>query len=272
MAIQLAHSGRKGSTRRPWEGGGQIPSGERGGWPALAPSPLPFQPGDEPPVALDAAGMEKVRGQFAEAARRAVRLGFDAIEIHAAHGYLLHEFLSPLANQRGDDYGGSLENRMRFPLEIYDAVRAAVPTGVPVWPRISATDWVPGGWDIEAAVAFARALQRRGCPAIHVSSGGLSPRQSIPLEAGYQVPFAERIKADTGLVTIAVGLITEPAQAEAILAKRQADAVSLARAVLFDPRWPWHAAAALGDRVWAPAQYLRSAPREHKDLFSIEPG
>ena len=198
---------------------------------------------------------------------RRAALGLDGLEIHAAHGYLLHQFLSPIANKRSDEYGGSLENRMRFPLEIFDVVRAAFPADKPVWARISATDWVPGGWDIDGTVALSQALKARGCAAIHVSSGGVSPQQTIKLGPGYQVPFAQRVKAEVGLPTIAVGLITEPEQAEAIIANGEADAVSLARAMLYDPRWPWHAAARLGARVAAPHQYWRSQPREYKDLF-----
>ena len=218
-------------------------------------------------MALDAAGMAKIRTDFAAAARRAARLGVDGLEVHAAHGYLLHQFLSPIANRRSDEYGGSLENRMRFPLEIFDVVRAAFPADKPVWARISATDWVPGGWDIDGTVALSQALKARGCAAIHVSSGGVSPQQKITLGPGYQVPFARRIKAEVGLPTIAVGLITEAEQAEAIIAHGEADAVSLARAMLYDPRWPWHAAAELGGQVKAPPQYLRSQPRRHRDLF-----
>ena len=200
-------------------------------------------------------------------ARRAARLGLDGIELHAAHGYLLHQFLSPLANRRSDDYGGSLENRMRFPLEVFDAVRAAFPAGKPVWARISATDWVPGGWDIDGTLALAQALKGRGCAAIHVTSGGVSPAQAIKLGPSYQVPFAQRVKAEVGLPTLAVGLITDAVQAEAIIANGEADAVSLARAMLYDPRWPWHAAATLGARVVAPKQCWRSHPRELNGLF-----
>jgi len=267
LAIQLAHAGRKASSRAPWEGGQQIRLSEPGSWRASAPSALPHSPDEDAPTALDAAGLARIRTAFADTARRAARLGFDGIELHAAHGYLLHEFLSPLANQRDDAYGGSLENRMRFPLEVFDVVRAAFPADKPVWLRLSATDWVPGGWDIADAIAFSQALKARGCAAIHVSSGGVSPKQAIKLGAGYQVPYAQRIKAEVGLPTIAVGLITEPAQAEAIIGEGQADAVALARAMLYDPRWPWHAAAALGAQVQAPVQYWRSQPREFKDLF-----
>jgi 2,4-dienoyl-CoA reductase-like NADH-dependent reductase (Old Yellow Enzyme family) len=267
IAVQLAHAGRKASSRLPWEGGTQIPSSDPTGWKAVAPSAVPHLPNDEAPTALDAAGLKRVRDGFAEAARRAARLGLDGIEIHAAHGYLLHEFLSPVSNQRTDEYGGSLENRMRFPLEVFDAVRGAFPADKPVWVRVSATDWMPEGWDIEGTVAFAKALKARGCAAIHVSSGGISPQQQIKLGPNYQVPFAKRVKADVGLPTIAVGLITEAEQAEAIVANGEADAIALARAILYDARWPWHAAAKLGAQVDAPQQYWRSQPRELKDLF-----
>jgi 2,4-dienoyl-CoA reductase-like NADH-dependent reductase (Old Yellow Enzyme family) len=208
-----------------------------------------------------------VRDNFAEAARRAARLGIDAVEVHAAHGYLLHQFLSPLSNARDDEYGGSLANRMRFPLEVFEATRAAFTSGKPVGARVSATDWVEGGWDLEQTVAFAQELKRRGCDFIDVSSGGLSPRQKIVPGPNYQVPFAARIKEATGMPTIAVGLITEAEQAERILIEQQADMVALARGILYDPRWPWHAAATLGARVDAPPQYWRSQPRELKDLF-----
>ena len=267
IAMQLAHAGRKASSRAPWDGGQQIPAADADGWEAVAPSAIPHSPGEESPLALDAAGLARVRDGFAAAAQRAARLGLDGLEIHAAHGYLLHEFLSPLANRRTDEYGGSLENRMRFPLEVFRAVRAAFPAGRPVWARLSATDWVNGGWDLASSVAFARALEDAGSAAIHVSTGGVSPQQKIALGAGYQVPHAARIKAEVGLPTIAVGLITDPEQAETIVASGEADAVALARAMLYDPRWPWHAAAKLGAKVRAPKQYWRSQPREYKDLF-----
>ena len=267
VAMQLAHAGRKASSRAPWDGGQQIASAAADGWLAVAPSAIPHSPGEEPPLALDAAGLARVRDGFAEAARRAARLGMVGLEIHCAHGYLLHQFLSPLANQRDDAYGGSLENRMRFPLEVFRAVRAAFPAGRPVWVRLSATDWVDGGWDLDSSLAFAQALKEAGCAAIHVSTGGVSPQQKIALGAGYQVPYAARIKAEVGLPTIAVGLITEPEQAETIVATGEADAIALARAMLYDPRWPWHAAARLGAKVRAPKQYWRSQPREYKDLF-----
>jgi 2,4-dienoyl-CoA reductase-like NADH-dependent reductase (Old Yellow Enzyme family) len=267
MAIQLSHAGRKASSQPPWEGGGQIRPGQPLGWKTLAPSAVPHSDGEDPPLPLDRAGMDKVRDDFVAAAVRAARLGFEGIEIHMAHGYLLHQFLSPLANHRDDGYGGSLENRMRFPLEVFDAVRAVFPPDRPVWARVSATDWVPDGWDIEGTVALSKQLKARGCAAIHVSTGGLSPAQAIKLAPGYQVPYAQRVKAEVGVPTLAVGLITEPRQAEAIIAAGEADAVSLARAMLYDPRWPWHAAAELGAHVTAPKQYWRSQPRQYRDLF-----
>jgi 2,4-dienoyl-CoA reductase-like NADH-dependent reductase (Old Yellow Enzyme family) len=265
LAIQLSHAGRKGSSRAPWDGGTQIRSGEPGGWRAEAPSALPHGAAEEPPAALDAAGLARVKQGFVDAARRAQRAGLQGIELHAAHGYLLHQFLSPLANARDDAYGGSTENRMRFPLEVFDAVRAAV--SIPVWVRVSATDWVEGGWDVDQTIAFGRALAARACAALHVSSGGVSPAQQIPLGPGYQLPLARTVRDATGLPVIGVGLITEPAQAEAAIADGDADAVALARALLYDPRWPWHAAAALGAQVDAPAQYWRCTPHGVKNLF-----
>jgi 2,4-dienoyl-CoA reductase-like NADH-dependent reductase (Old Yellow Enzyme family) len=266
VAIQLAHAGRKASTRVPWKGGGFIPASE-GGWQTVAPSAIPFLPEEPTPIALDQAGLHRVRDAFVSAAQRADRIGLDGIELHGAHGYLLHQFLSPLSNHRTDAYGGSLENRMRFPLEVFDAVRRGFAPEKPVGIRISATDWVDGGWDLEQSIVFAKALEQRGCAYIHVSSGGLSPQQKIVLGPNYQVPFAEAIKRAVGIPVIAVGLITEPTQAEDILSSGQADLVALARAMLYDPRWPWHAAAAMGAQVDAPPQYLRSQPRAYKDLF-----
>jgi 2,4-dienoyl-CoA reductase-like NADH-dependent reductase (Old Yellow Enzyme family) len=271
IAIQLAHAGRKASSQKPWEGGASIAALEPGGWQTVAPSALPHAPGDAVPLALDAAGMQEVKQAFVDAALRAAKLGVDALELHAAHGYLLHQFLSPLANVRSDEYGGSLENRMRFPLEVFAAVRAALPQTarqpMTLGVRISATDWVDGGWDIEQSVAFAHAIKQAGADFIHVSSGGISPLQKIPVEPGYQVAFAARIKRETGLPTLAVGLITDAHQADAIIEQGEADMVALARAILFDPRWPWHAAAALGAQVDAPPQYWRSQPHEFKQLF-----
>jgi 2,4-dienoyl-CoA reductase-like NADH-dependent reductase (Old Yellow Enzyme family) len=267
IAVQLGHAGRKASSRPPWDGGRQIGPDEPGGWQPVAPSAVPHAADERPPLALDRAGLAHVRDSFAAAARRAARLGIDGIEIHGAHGYLLHQFLSPIANKRDDEYGGSLENRMRFPLEIYDVVRAAFPAERPVWMRISATDWVPNAWDIDGTLALSAALQRRGCAAVHVTTGGVSPEQAIRLGPGYQVPYARRVKAEVGIPTIAVGLITAPVQAETIIANEEADAISLARAMLYDPRWPWHAAAELGAQVWAPKQYWRCQPAGYEHLF-----
>ena len=266
VAIQLAHAGRKASSHAPWDGGMLIPP-DQGGWVPSAPSAIAHAAGEAPPQALDAGGLQRILRAFAASAARAHRLGIDAIEIHAAHGYLLHEFLSPLSNARSDEYGGSPQNRMRFPLAVFDAVRAAVPSQMPVGVRISASDWVEGGWDVEQSMALSLALRERGCSFIHVSSGGVSPQQKIPLGPGYQVPLAARIRAATSLPTIAVGLITGAKQAEAIIAEGQADLVALARAMLFDPRWPWHAAAELGAQVEAPKQYWRSQPQGLHRLF-----
>jgi 2,4-dienoyl-CoA reductase-like NADH-dependent reductase (Old Yellow Enzyme family) len=266
LGIQLGHAGRKASSAVPWEGGHNIPP-DAGGWQTVAPSPLPHSGGDTVPLALDLEGMRRIRDAFVAAALRSEGLGFDAVELHGAHGYLLHQFLSPLSNQRTDEYGGSLENRMRYPLEVFSAVRAALPPEMTLGVRISASDWVHGGWDIEQSVRFSQELERAGCHFVHVSSGGLSPKQKIPVGPGYQIQFAERIKRETGLPTIGVGMITDAGQAERILKADQADMVALARSMLFDPRWPWHAAAQLGDQVFAPPQYWRSQPREYKDLF-----
>lgn len=267
IAIQLAHAGRKASTDVPWKGGAQIAPGTDNGWQTVAPSPLPFSQGQNAPMALDKAAIEAIRDAFVAAARRANDLGLDAIQLHAAHGYLLHQFLSPLSNRRDDDYGGSLENRMRLPLEIFDAVRAAVPAHKPVTMRVSGSDWVEGGWDIEQTIAFSQALEARGCDAIHVSSGGLDPRQDIPVGPSYQVPLARAVKQAVDIPVVAVGLITEFEQAEAIVATGDADLIAIARTILYDPRWPWHAAAHLGASVKAPSQYLRSQPRQYKHLF-----
>jgi 2,4-dienoyl-CoA reductase-like NADH-dependent reductase (Old Yellow Enzyme family) len=267
IAVQLGHAGRKASSHVPWDGGQSLRPDE-GAWTTSAPSALPHAPGEPEPLALDAAGLQRIKDAFVQAARRADALGLDAIELHAAHGYLLHQFLSPIANRREDAHGGSLENRMRFPLEVFEAVRAAVPQRLPVGVRISATDWVEGGWDVAQSIVFAQALAARGCAFVDVSSGGVSPLQKIPVGPGYQVPLAEQVKAAVpGLPTFAVGLVTEPAQAEAIVAEDRADAVALGRAMLFEPHWPWRAAMELGAQVDVPPQYWRSQPREAKALF-----
>jgi len=269
IAIQLAHAGRKASTEVPWKGGAQVPPDHPNGWQTFAPSAIPFEAGQQPPVALDRDGLTRVREAFAAAAQRAARLGVDAVQLHCAHGYLLHEFLSPLSNRRDDEYGGSPENRMRFPLEVFDAVRAAFPADLAVSMRVSGTDWADGGWDIDQTIAFARALEARGCAAMHVSSGGLTPAQQIPVGPSYQVPLARAVKKATRMPVIAVGLITEFEQAEAVVGTGDADLIALARTILYNPRWPWHAAAHFGAQVKAPDQYLRSQPRQYPDLFDI---
>ncbi len=267
IGIQLSHAGRKASTEVPWKGGAQFPPNHPLGWQTVAPSALPFSEGQTPPAALDRDALCHIRDSFVASAARAARLGLALVQLHAAHGYLLHQFLSPVSNRRGDTYGGSLDNRMRFPLEVFDAVRAALPAATIVSVRVSATDWVAGGWDVEQTVAFAQRLEERGCDAIHVSSGGLDPTQKIPVGPSYQVPAARAVKAAVRIPVVAVGLITAFEQAEAIIGTGDADLVALARAVLYDPRWPWHAAAELGGHVRAPDQYLRSQPRQFRDLF-----
>jgi 2,4-dienoyl-CoA reductase-like NADH-dependent reductase (Old Yellow Enzyme family) len=270
IALQLSHAGRKASVDTPWRGGRHIAPSEPLGWRTLAPSPLPLSTGGPAPLALDREGMDRVLEAFAQSARRAGRLGLDAVQIHAAHGYLLHQFLSPLSNHRDDAYGGSLENRMRFPLEVFDVVRAAFPAERPVSVRISGSDWIEGGAAIADAIAFAQALEARGCAAVNVSSGGLDPMQRIVDGPGYQVPFAQAVKQAVSMPVVAVGLITEFEQAEAIIGTGQADLIAIARAALYDPRWPWHAAAHLGGHVRAPAQYLRSQPRRHRTFFDVD--
>lgn len=270
IALQLAHAGRKASTEVPWKRGAQFPPDHPLGWQTVSASPVPFQPGQHPPIALDREGLRGVRDAFARAARRAARIGVDAVQLHAAHGYLMHQFLSPLSNQRSDEYGGTLENRMRFPLEVFQAVRDVFPPDKAVSVRVSGTDWMDGGWDVHQTLIFARELERRGCDAIHVSSGGLHPAQKIAAGPNYQVPLARAVKAAVRIPVVAVGLITGFEQAEAIVATGDADLIALARAILYDPRWPWHAAAELGARVHAPNQYLRSQPRRFNDLFDSE--
>lgn len=272
LAIQLAHAGRKASTDLPWVGGAQIPVDHPKGWRPVAPSAVPFAPKDAAPMSMNADALTAVRAAFVSAAHRATGIGFDAIQLHGAHGYLLHEFLSPLSNRREDQYGGSLENRMRFPLEVFDAVRTAFPAGRPVTVRVSATDWAEGGWDLEQTIAFAQALEARGCDAINVSSGGLTHDQKIPVSPNYQVPLARAVKRATSMPVVAVGLITEPEQAEGVIATGDADLIALGRAFLYDPRWPWHAAAHFRHQIKVPPQYLRSEPRRFKDLFISQEG
>ena len=259
LAIQLAHAGRKASTAAPWEAGRPLRPGD-GGWQPVAPSAIPMGDGEILPRALAREEIRALVAKFADATRRAEHIGFDAIELHSAHGYLLHQFLSPLSNRREDEYGGSLENRMRFPLEVFAAVRAVWPERKPLGVRVSCTDWVDGGWDVEQTVAYARELKKLGCDWIDASSGGLMKSQNIPVAPGYQVPFAERIRKDVDITTIAVGLVTGAEQAEDIVAGGKADMVALARGFLWDPRWAWHAAHALGAPLRIPPQYQRSVP------------
>ena len=266
IGIQLAHAGRKASSFAPWDSGALIPP-EQGGWQTLAPSAIAHGPGEAPPREIQPNDLVEIRDAFVAAAKRAVRLGLEVIELHAAHGYLLHQFLSPLSNQRTDAYGGTLENRMRFPLEVFDAIYAVVPKHIPVGIRISGTDWVDGGWDIDQTVKFCQALESRGCAYAHISSGGLSVMQKIPLGPGYQIPLAEHVRQHVRMPVIGVGLITEPKHAETIVASGSADMVALARGMLYNPRWVWHAAAELGAEVKAPRQYWRSQPSNLKSLF-----
>jgi len=266
IALQLGHAGRKASSQRPWEGG-QLLAESEGGWQTVAPSAIPHLPTETPPLAFDEAGLAALRQRFADSTRRALRAGIDALELHCAHGYLMHEFLSPISNQRTDQWGGRLENRLRFPLAVFEAMRAEWPEDKPLGVRVSSSDWVEGGWDIEQTVAFAKALQKLGCDWIDASSGGVSPQQKIPLGPGYQVPFAARLRAELDMPVMAVGLITEPSHAEQILVDGQADMIASARGMLWNPRWPWHAAAALGAQVSVPKPYWRSQPSAFKEVF-----
>ena len=258
---QLAHAGRKASTARPWEGGGAVPPAE-GGWEPVGPTAEPFAGNYPAPRAATAGDIAAIVTAFTDAARRALEAGFDIVELHAAHGYLIHEFLSPLVNTRSDAYGGSYDNRLRLCLEIVDAVRGVWPERLPLFVRISATDWKDGGWDLEQAVELARRLRARGVDLVDCSSGGAVHDQQIAVGPGYQVPFAERIRRDAGVATGAVGLITNAEQADAIISHGRADLVLLARELLRDPYWPLHAADHLGQRVPWPPQYLRAAHRD----------
>lgn len=266
LGVQLAHAGRKGSTQLP-AAGGQPLKPEEGAYETIAPSALPYAPGWHTPRAMTKADIERIVNAFAESTKRVLRIGYDLVELHGGHGYLIHQFLSPLSNQRKDDYGGSLENRMRFPLQVFAAMRAAWPTDRPMGVRISATDWVDGGWNIEESVVFSRELKKLGCDYIDCSSGALDPRQQLPLAPGYQVPFAERIRKDAGIPTIAVGLITSPRQCEEIVSSGKADMVCLARGAMWNPRFAWHAAEELGaDAPYAP-KYMACHPKLRPQIF-----
>jgi 2,4-dienoyl-CoA reductase-like NADH-dependent reductase (Old Yellow Enzyme family) len=259
LGIQLAHAGRKASSQRPWEGAKALPASEDA-WPTIAPSALPFGPGWHTPSAMTEDDMAHVRASFTEAARRAVRIGFDAIELHLAHGYLLHSFVSPLSNKRNDEWGGSLSGRMRFPLEVARAVRAVVPSGTPLGARITGTDWLEGGLTGDDAAALGKALKEAGLDYIDVSSGNITVDSRPPTQPGYNIPFAEQVRRESGLPVRAVGLIASAKQADAIVAEGKADMVAMARAFLDNPHWGWHAAEALSAEVVRPLQYARAAP------------
>ncbi len=259
IGIQLGHAGRKGSTIEPWLGGGMI-EGE-GAWHPQAPSAVPYLPGWPPPDPMDDADMDRIKQAFIDATHRADRAGFDVVQVHVAHGYLLHQFLSPITNTRVDAYGGNLEARMRYPLEVFKAVREAFPDKKPVMVRLSASDWIEGGWDIEQSIEFCHALKEMGCDMVDVSSGGVDQSQQITAGPGYQVDFSARIRAEAGMPTMSVGQITDPIQAETILRTGQADMVALARGMLWDPRWTWKAAVALDEEIALPAPYARCNPK-----------
>lgn len=260
FGIQIAHAGRKASSQRPWEGGGALKA-DADPWPTIAASPIPWGENWHTPHMVTEADMERVLAAFVSAAKRALRIGFDAIELHFAHGYLAHGFMSPISNKRDDEYGGSLANRLRFPLSIARAVREAVPKEVPLGARITGSDWREGGLVGDDAVAIAKALKGEGLDFICISSGGVTADTRNPTEPGYNVPVAARVKKETGIPTRTVGLIVRPEQAEAIVAQGQADMVALGRAFLDDPHWGWHAAKALGVEVARPVQYARAGPK-----------
>lgn len=270
MGIQLAHAGRKASAQRPWEGRKWLRPDENP-WETVSSSALPAGEGWPAATALDRTGLDEVRDAFVASTERAARLGFDLVELHMAHGYLMHQFLSPVANRRDDDYGGSRENRMRFPLEVFEAVRAVWPEERPLGVRISTSDWVDGGWDVGDSVALAKLLKARGCDYICTSSGGVSEQQKLAVGPGYQVPFARDVKAEADIPTMAVGMILDPRHAESILANGEADMIALARGMLYNPRWAWHAAHALGDDIETsyPLQYERSRPDRWAEAFEL---
>jgi 2,4-dienoyl-CoA reductase-like NADH-dependent reductase (Old Yellow Enzyme family) len=270
IGIQLAHAGRKASSDISWKGG-KLLALDNGGWTAIGPSALPQHAGERLPAVMSAADIDRVVDDFSAATQRAARLGFDAIELHAAHGYLLHEFLSPVSNRRTDEYGGSLKNRMRLLLRVFDAMRASYPSDRPLGVRISVSDWLEHtdtpSWTTADSVVLARELKARGCDWIDASSGGVSPEQQIAIGPGYQLPFAEAVRKQAGIATVGVGLITTPHQAEQAIAGGQADLVAIARAWLWNPRWVWHAAAELGAQVMPPMQYNRAPPSGYAHVF-----
>lgn len=266
LGLQIAHAGRKGSQQTPAEGGKPL-TPERGGWQTVAPSAISFGDDWPPPGALTGSDIKQLIADHVQVVHRAHRIGFDIVEMHGGHGYLIHQFLSPLSNQRADEYGGSLENRMRFPLEAFSAMRAAWPLDRPMGVRISATDWIEGGWNLDEAVVLARELKALGCDYIDVSSGGLDPRQKIALVPGYQVPLGARIRREARIATMSVGLIDQPLQAEQIISRGEADLIVLARGALYDPRWAWHAAEALGAETQYAPKYRVCHPSLRPELF-----
>jgi 2,4-dienoyl-CoA reductase-like NADH-dependent reductase (Old Yellow Enzyme family) len=267
LGVQLAHAGRKGPTATPAAGGKPILSKEEGGWTPEAPSAIPFDTGWPVPHAMTKDDIKRCIGEFVASTKRVERIGFDLIELHGAHGYLLHQFMSPLSNRRTDEYGGSLENRIRFPLEVFRAVRAAWPRQKPLGIRVSATDWVDGGWTLDETLVLARELKKLGCDYIDVSTGGLDPRQKIPLAPGFQVPFADKVKRETGIPTMTVGLIAGYRQAEDILAAGKSDFICIARGAMWDPRWAWHAAEELGAETPYAPKMMRCQPKFRPELY-----
>jgi NADPH2 dehydrogenase len=257
IGLQIAHAGRKASVKEPWRGGTPLPPEEKP-WPIVSASALAYAEGSQVPHALSVEELAALKAKYVESVQRSERIGFDLLELHAAHGYLLHQFLSPLTNRRSDQYGGSLENRMRYPLEVFAAMRAAWPRHKPLGVRVSATDWAPDGWDLDQTVKFSQRLKELGCDFMDVTSGGLVPHQDMKTGPGYNVGFAQSVKVAAQIPAIAVGMITEPQQAEKIIELGQADLVALARGMLYDPRWAWHAAMALGAEAFYPPQYARA--------------
>ncbi|MGB6541185.1 MAG: NADH:flavin oxidoreductase/NADH oxidase [Xanthobacteraceae bacterium] len=267
LGVQLAHAGRKGPTATPAAGGKPILSKEEGGWTPEAPSALPYDTGWPVPHAMTKDDIQRCVGEFVASTKRIDRIGYDLIELHGAHGYLLHQFMSPLSNRRTDEYGGSLENRIRFPLEVFRAVRAAWPQQKPLGIRVSATDWVDGGWTLDETLVLARELKKLGCDYIDVTTGGLDPRQKIPLAPGFQVPFADKVKRETGIPTMTVGLIAGYRQAEDILAAGKSDFICIARGAMWDPRWAWHAAEELGAETPYAPKMMRCQPKFRPELY-----
>ena len=267
LGVQLAHAGRKGPTTPPGAGGKPILTKEEGGWTPESASALPYDTGWPVPRAMTKSDIQRCIGEFVAATKRIDRIGYDLIELHGAHGYLLHQFMSPISNRRTDEYGGSLENRIRFPLEVFRAVRDAWPEQKPLGIRVSATDWVEGGWTLEETVVLAKELKKLGCDYMDVSSGGLDPRQKIPLAPGYQVPFGQRVKKESGMTTMTVGLIAGYQQAEDIVASDEADMVCLGRGAMWDPRWAWHAAEELGVETAYASKMMRCHPKDRPQLF-----